>query len=168
MEAATWKTVPAAIVTATRRIHPAHPAVERGHDLEQRGPPGLSGVRHARSAQRRSRRDHGRSWGVHRVVPAFRVPTGGLRDAVRGAPGPVAAGGPARTGDLVRTSSTRCSSSATQMTSWPRSTTNTSCFGHSRFVAQHHVGGLGWAKVVSSVQLLASEVVPAVRELMHR
>ncbi|MBI1843545.1 MAG: LLM class flavin-dependent oxidoreductase [Actinobacteria bacterium] len=39
-------------------------------------------------------------------------------------------------------------------------------FGHSRFMAQHDVGGLGYAKVASSVQLLASEVVPAVRELM--
>ncbi|MGK2885587.1 MAG: hypothetical protein ACSLE8_12560 [Rhodococcus sp. (in: high G+C Gram-positive bacteria)] len=41
-------------------------------------------------------------------------------------------------------------------------------FGHGRFMAQHDVDGLGWAKVVSSVQLLASEVLPAVRELMQR
>ncbi len=39
-------------------------------------------------------------------------------------------------------------------------------FWHSRFLAQRDVGGLGYAKVASSVQLLASEVVPVVRELM--
>jgi len=36
-------------------------------------------------------------------------------------------------------------------------------FGHSRFIAQHDVGGLPYPKVASSLELLASDVAPAVR-----
>lgn len=36
-------------------------------------------------------------------------------------------------------------------------------FGHSRFIAQHDVGGLPYPKVASSIELLAGEVAPIVR-----
>lgn len=36
-------------------------------------------------------------------------------------------------------------------------------FGHTRFIAQHDVGGLPYPKVASSIELLASDVAPALR-----
>ena len=68
-----------------RRAHDAHPADERGerHQLGRPGPR-LPGVRDARPALRRARRDHGRARLVHRVVPALRLRPRTTTTAVRG------------------------------------------------------------------------------------
>ena len=75
---------PAVVLAGRRGADEADPAHERGQRAQLRRPgPRLPGLRDARPALGRPRRDHGRPRLVHRVVPALRLRPRRLRRALR-------------------------------------------------------------------------------------
>ena len=86
-----------------RRAHGEDPADEHGDGPQhRRSRAGPGGVRHRRPPLGRTRRDHGRAWVVHRVVPAVRLRPGRLRLALRREARAPAAAARVRAGHLGR------------------------------------------------------------------